>query len=446
MSSCYRWHSVLPERGITAVRFGSVGGKFLITSRCTAIFGFNVGEKRRPVMYKAPNFNVTIGIFNEDCNYVIAGSLEGKIGIWPTHGLQAKKITVGHSSGINDIVYSPVTDQLITASNDQTIKIWTKQLEFLATIKMHKSQVTTLAVNSVNTIIVSGDSLGTIAVWDLSKPREDAMWRKSLRLGKRSSIISLSFDFTGTFVAAATSDGHISIWDVFKGELIQAYEEMVTAVAFSPTQPFLLASCNDCVQKIYSLQSSSLLFSFEAHKAPGAGCAWDPSGHGFVSADRDGIIIAWDIPKTKYSPIWYENQKQIEIDVEDKKVNKKTKKKQNSALSKRVPLSVQSVQNAQKLKESSPKKEEENVNQNKAKTPIKKTTTKTPKKENVSKAQKNEIKQNQNADENEKAILILQKLLPTIDTLTNSMAELSKRCSQQEERLNELLKKTEENH
>ena len=42
-------------------------------------------------------------------------------------------------------------------------------------------------------------------------------------------------------------------------------------------------------------------------------------------------------------------------------------------------------------------------------------------------------------------VLILEKLLPQIDMLSSSMKELSKRCSDQEERLNALIKKNQLN-
>ena len=384
MEGGYLWHSVIPEKAISSVRFGPLSNKVLITSRGNAIFGFTVCDKRRPVAYKAKKFTPTVGIYNSDGSNVIGGSLEGKIGLWPTHGLTAKKITVAHSSGINDIAYSPTVNVVITASNDQTIKLWTQELEFITTVKIHKSQVTALAASSNSSFVVSGDSLGHIILWDLNDLKSEPVWNKSLKVGKRTSIVSLSFDSTGSFLAAATSDGHISVWNIPNGELIQAYEENTSCVTFSPTKPYLLVSCADCVQKIYSLQSSSLLFSFEGHKAPGIGAAWDPSGERFVTADRDGIVIGWDIPKYEYKPIWVSKNGQ-ECQVNEIKEQKKAVKEPKKAVKK------------EKVNESKP------------------------------------------VEQQDATTLLLEKLLPQIDMLSSSMKELSQRCCAQEERLNKLM-------
>lgn len=313
MDSGYIAHSVIPEKGITTVRFGADEKKVLIVSRCNAIYNYTVGDKRRPHAFKAPNFEPTCAIFNGDGSIIYGGSLSGKIGLWPNHGLTSTYITVGHSAAINDMAYSDKTQCVLTASNDKNVKLWTNDLKFITSFKEHPCQVTALAADKTSTIVASGDSQGTLMIWDSAqviknKSKENnknaIKWTKLLRINKRCEITSLSFDFTGAFVAATTTDKHITVWDVKTGELVQAYNEDSKCAVFNPTMPFLLASSRTNQQKIFSLESSSLLYSFEAHKSAGVACAWSPSGKIFVTTDVDGVVIGWNMPKDKFKPIW----------------------------------------------------------------------------------------------------------------------------------------------
>ncbi|EAY16684.1 hypothetical protein TVAG_066890 [Trichomonas vaginalis G3] len=345
MDSGYIAHTVIPEKGITTVRFGSDEKKVLIVSRCNAIYNYTVGDKKRPHAFKAPDFDPTVAIFNGDGSTIYGGSLSGKIALWPNHGLTVTYITVGHSGAINDMAYSKKSKCVLTGSNDKNVKLWNDELGFITSFKEHPCQVTAVAADPTSTIVASGDSQGNLIVWDSAKViklkgQKDlssaVLWKKLLRVKKRCEISSISFDFTGGFVSATTTDAHITVWDAKTGELIQAYNEDSNCCTFSPTAPFLLASSRTNQQKIFSLESSSLLYSFEAHKSPGIASAWSPSGKIFVTADIDGVIISWNMPKDKFKPIWVDKtgniQKLPKTEVQQKQVPPKAEEEQQKQL------------------------------------------------------------------------------------------------------------------
>jgi WD40 repeat protein len=58
---------------------------------------------------------------------------------------------------------------------------------------------------------------------------------------------------------------------------------------------------------------SALLYSFEGHEKPNTACAWGPSGRTFATADNDGVIIVWKMPKNKVIPTILSRTEQVSL-------------------------------------------------------------------------------------------------------------------------------------
>jgi WD40 repeat protein len=117
----------------------------------------------------------------------------------------------------------------------------------------------------------------------------------------------------------STDDNHLSIWDrraldspveesesessVFPTpELIQSHNVLPSKACFHPKKPMILTAGGDSSPRIWDLQMSALLYSFEGHAKPTCACAWDPSGKIFATADTEGVVIVWRMPRNKIIP------------------------------------------------------------------------------------------------------------------------------------------------
>jgi WD40 repeat protein len=77
---------------------------------------------------------------------------------------------------------------------------------------------------------------------------------------------------------------------------------MPSKASFHPKKPMILTTGGDSSPRIWDLQMSALLYSFEGHETPACACAWAPSGKVFATADTDGVIIVWTMPRNKVIP------------------------------------------------------------------------------------------------------------------------------------------------
>lgn len=80
-------------------------------------------------------------------------------------------------------------------------------------------------------------------------------------------------------------------------DTLPGHTEAVLHVSFSPNGKILGSGGGDCVVRFWDVYTSTPLFECKGHKNHVLSTVWAPSGHYFISGDRNGVIIVWN-PKT----------------------------------------------------------------------------------------------------------------------------------------------------
>jgi WD40 repeat protein len=302
-------HFNVPTKSITSLSFHSNGKQFLASSRVGGVLMYTIDRQNRPFAFQAKNFAPTRSLPSKDGAGVYASSIEGKIARWDVHNPKPKVFKTAHPSCINDMDSWRANGVLVTASNDKTLKAWSPNLDFITSFQGHSSQVTACACCQTCDVLLTGDHSGYLALWDIRDSRQ-YKWKQSLRNPDANPIASVDFDHKGVIFCASTDDKHLSVWDrraldraVEHGpELIQSHSVFPSTARFHPRKPVILTTGGDASPRIWDLQMSALLYSFEGHEKPCCACAWAPSGKIFATADTDGVIIVWTTPRNKVIP------------------------------------------------------------------------------------------------------------------------------------------------
>ncbi|MEH1850655.1 MAG: ribosome assembly protein 4, partial [Nostoc sp.] len=108
-----------------------------------------------------------------DISMLTVATLQQAVYLKPNEAKENRAIEVntleGHSSYVNSVAYSPNGQQLASASNDKTIKIWdVSSGQLLKTLTGHSSYVNSVAYSPNGQQLASASNDKTIKIWDVS--------------------------------------------------------------------------------------------------------------------------------------------------------------------------------------------------------------------------------------------------------------------------------------
>ncbi|MCB0546676.1 MAG: caspase family protein [Phaeodactylibacter sp.] len=244
-------------------------------------------------------------------------------------------VPVGHTSYLNYFALSPDGRHILTASSDQTTRLWDRDGHLIATLKESES-------NEVLAVDFSSDGqhlltcgMGGVKIWNLSG-------EQILELSGSSNSNHAVFSPDGKKIAAGSTNGVVTIWDIAGKRLWRerAFSATVMELAFSPDGNHLAAVQQDFekgIAKIWDNQNrktadiqadesfTSLVFSPDSKtlltgSINGRIAVWTPDGkpvkdfllhyyeikslaahpqRGFLSGSNDGTAVLFNLEEEK---------------------------------------------------------------------------------------------------------------------------------------------------
>ncbi|KAK3237017.1 hypothetical protein CYMTET_52876 [Cymbomonas tetramitiformis] len=205
---------------------------------------------------------------------------------------------LAHQNAVFDTAWSQGDTQLLTASGDQTVKVWDVETQRqILCARGHTGSVKTVSLNSANeSIFASGGRDGAILLWDQRMLNggasssagpvaslQDAHGEKKKTRGRKSDIKSrtrasitsvLFLHDDSTLASSSTVDGVVKVWDVRRLD-----------------RPALLSSrCRADTEG--SMRSHGI-----------ASLAQDPSRSRLVASSSNGVISMYDSLRPEIGPI-----------------------------------------------------------------------------------------------------------------------------------------------
>ena len=174
-------------------------------------------------------------VFSPDRKKLVSASIDQTVKIWSLVGVGGQlDSTISHNSPVYTVSYLSNGDSLVTGSADRLIRIWNTQTntEQQSPLKGHKDHVSVLDCSSDSTTIVSGSPDGTVFVWDVIGER-----KKFEITGHTGGIKALVYTEDNRIRACGTGlDGKLRIWDAgTSSELstIRDHFDLTQSVIFS---------------------------------------------------------------------------------------------------------------------------------------------------------------------------------------------------------------------
>ena len=149
----------------------------------------------------------------------------------------------GHTGVINSATFSPDGRYVLTASNDQCIRVWDVATgEMIRTLEGHTDEIFFATFSADGSRIVSASYDDTIRIWN-------AVTGETIHViaGHTDTILSVLFSPDARYIVSASTDETVRVWDASTGEAVHIFDDHSTAAVFaffSPDGKHIL-SCSD---------------------------------------------------------------------------------------------------------------------------------------------------------------------------------------------------------
>jgi WD40 repeat protein len=211
----------------------------------------------------------------------------------------------GHMSVINDVVFTADGKQLVSASDDKTIRIW--DLATGKTVRMilgeaepgSPGKVFAMALSPDGKVLAAGGKFhdtdpaagSAIRLYDFASGELIGLLQ-----GHTDVVLDLAFSPDSKYLISGSGDDSAIIWDVAKRSLkhrLEGHAGSIYAVTFTNDSARAVTSSFDRILRIWSVKDGSELAMRIGHEHKIRSLAIRPDGS-IASGDEGGKIWLWD--------------------------------------------------------------------------------------------------------------------------------------------------------
>ncbi|MDY6940462.1 MAG: CHAT domain-containing protein [Cyanobacteriota bacterium] len=218
-----------------------------------------------------------------------------------------------HEEWVNGALFSSDSQQILTASNDNTARLWDRQGNLLAVLQGHDGEVNSAVLSADGRQILTASDDGTARLWDMSDAisiqanQSAALQNFQEEVSKRNAQLVILQEYVnrvyggifspnGQQILTTSWDNTAQLWDR-QGHLLavlQGHEDEITSAIFSPDgQKILTAGKDDKTARLWD-NNGYLLHILEGHTGAVMSAIFSPDGQKILTAGNDGTARLWD--------------------------------------------------------------------------------------------------------------------------------------------------------
>jgi len=232
--------------------------------------------------------------FSPNGRRVITGSHTGEMTIWSAHQFHFENNMQAHNAAIRALSWSPSDDILLSGDALGQIKLWDQNFYNSQNLQAHKESLREISMSSSGQKFVTCADESHAKVWDFKTLQEERTFS-----GHGWDVKCCAWHPSKGLVATGAKDSLVKLWDPRVGEAITTihpHKNMVTRVKWSSEGNWLVSAGRDTTIALMETRMMKVHRYFKGHTKEVTSLCWHPEFEDvFCSGGFDGTLIYWDL-------------------------------------------------------------------------------------------------------------------------------------------------------
>lgn len=287
----------LGKGGINIMRF-SPDGTRLAVGTDVAVWLYDVPDAKETALFTQHNGQVNAIAFSTDGKILASGGFNNPIiQLWDLDtDSQLSTLTLSEDiQSISTLTFAKNNTILISLDKFGNITYWDvdthkKVLDIVTELSLYDA----VAVSTDGNTFATGDSNGTIRLWDPTMEHQFEDWGDH---PQDQDILALAFSSDRKILASGSEDETVRLWHTekrLKIATLKGHEASVTALAFSPDEKILATGDAGKAIKLWDVNTQRERATLTGHTNGISALTFTSDGKTLASGSYDGTIRFWN--------------------------------------------------------------------------------------------------------------------------------------------------------
>lgn len=237
--------------------------------------------------------------FNGDGSRAIVYDMNGRAAIID---IQNDKLlySLQHDGEVSSAIWNTNSSQILTASKDETVRIWDATSGLLLLSFTHGWFVSGASWNTNEDSIMAYDELGFVNIWDASTGKLLVSFSRNEEVrGDPIRVYAAKWNATGDRIVTTEETSTVKVWDALSGELMWDLVNAGVQANWDTTGRYLLTCCRVSSisgyedAKVWNAETGELVFSLP-HDYPIRSAIWNEDSSRILTITHDGAAHIWN--------------------------------------------------------------------------------------------------------------------------------------------------------
>ncbi|MFP6766373.1 MAG: WD40 repeat domain-containing protein, partial [Planctomycetaceae bacterium] len=174
----------------------------------------------------------------------------------------------GHSAPVRDIQFAADGNQLVSGSDDNTVRLWSLDtLQDEKTFRGHNGSVRSLVLADGDTIILTASKDYQIKQWNIAQYAEVRVLHSHVLDEHGDEVLSARFSHDGSRIVTASKDRSALTWNSATGKRLTQFAEghqfLTSSAVMFPNGKWIATAAADNSVRVWDLDSATQFFFLE---------------------------------------------------------------------------------------------------------------------------------------------------------------------------------------